>query len=132
VNVLWTQFGEEQKQVREPSTLVQYLLAASETGVNHWSILKDQRMRRLISFGVNHQLESRMREIRQSGSEGGAATSRPYPYQGFLQMCHSPFLDLDGIAKQKLEHHRARTFQEEYLALLKARDVKFGKKYLWD
>jgi hypothetical protein len=32
VNVLWTQFGEEQKQVREPSTLVRILLAAPVTG----------------------------------------------------------------------------------------------------
>ena len=32
---------------------------------------------------VNHQLESRMREIRQSGSEGGGAKLivSPYPYQ---------------------------------------------------
>ena len=29
-----------------------------------------------------HQLESRMREIRQSGSEGGARSiPRPYPYR---------------------------------------------------
>ena len=33
-NVQWTQSGEEQKQVREPSTLVECLLAASVTGVN--------------------------------------------------------------------------------------------------
>jgi len=29
---------------------------------------------------VNHQLESRMREIRTSGSEGGGANHSPYPY----------------------------------------------------
>ncbi len=34
VNVQWTQFGEEQKQVRKPSTLVQSLLAAPVTGDN--------------------------------------------------------------------------------------------------
>ena len=34
VNVQGTQFGEEQKQVREPSTLVQSLLAAPVTGDN--------------------------------------------------------------------------------------------------
>ena len=28
-----------------------------------------------------HQPESRVREIRQHGSEGGAAMSRPYPYR---------------------------------------------------
>jgi len=32
---------------------------------------------------VNHQLESRMREIRQSGSEGGGTKpiASPYPYR---------------------------------------------------
>ena len=34
VNVQWTQFGEEQKQVREPSALVRRLLAAPVTGDN--------------------------------------------------------------------------------------------------
>jgi hypothetical protein len=35
---------------------------------------------------VNHQLESRMREIRQSGSEGGGPNSigPSYPYPSFL------------------------------------------------
>ena len=37
-------------------------------------------MRRLISFGVNHQLESRMQEICQSGSEArGEASFVPTP-----------------------------------------------------
>ena len=32
----------------------------------------------------DHQLESRMREIRQSGSEGGGGReASPYPYQSF-------------------------------------------------
>ena len=43
--------------------------------------LKDQWKRRLISFGANHQLESRMQEICQSGSEErGEAYLCPYPY----------------------------------------------------
>ena len=44
VNVQWTQFGEEQKQVREPSTLVQSLLAAPVTGDNAWTNLKVQEI----------------------------------------------------------------------------------------
>ena len=42
VNVQWTQFGEKEKQVREPSTLVQSLLAAPVTGDNDWTNLKVQ------------------------------------------------------------------------------------------
>ena len=40
VNVQWTQFGDEQKKVREPSTLVQSLLAAPATGDNSGTNLK--------------------------------------------------------------------------------------------
>jgi hypothetical protein len=56
----------------KPSTVVRCLLAASETRVNHGSNLNDLWLRRLISSGVNHQLESRMQKICHSGSEGGA------------------------------------------------------------
>src|SRR5208282_2268771 len=72
VNVQWTQFGEEQKQVREPSTLVQSLFGRPGNG--------RQRLNEPESSGdapanlskANHQLESRIQEIWQSGSEGGA------------------------------------------------------------
>ena len=34
--------------------------------------------------------------------------------------------------EQQLEHHRTRTFQEEYLTLLKKHGAHFDEKYLWD
>jgi hypothetical protein len=34
------------------------------------------------------------------------------------------------IAKQK-EHHRKRTFQEEYVELLKRSGVEYDDRYLW-
>jgi hypothetical protein len=34
--------------------------------------------------------------------------------------------------EQQLEHHRTRTFQEEYLAFLKKHGAHFEEKYLWD
>ena len=33
---------------------------------------------------------------------------------------------------QQPEHHRIRTFQEEYLAFLKKHGAHFDEKYLWD
>jgi len=35
------------------------------------------------------------------------------------------------IANQE-EHHRRRTFQEEYMAFLKAYDISFDERYLWN
>ena len=29
------------------------------------------------------------------------------------------------------EHHRTKTFQEEYLALLKRHDIEFDERYIW-
>ena len=72
VNVQWTQFGEEQKQVREPSTLVQSLLAAPGTGDNDCTNFEVQENASANLLASNHQLESRMQENCQSGSEGGA------------------------------------------------------------
>src|SRR5258705_11784976 len=37
VNVQWTQFGEEQTQVREPPTLVQRLVASPVTGEDDYT-----------------------------------------------------------------------------------------------
>jgi hypothetical protein len=51
-----------------------------------------------ILVEVNHQLESRMREIRQSGSEGGGANPivSPYPYSD----------SSSSLGQEPLDHQR--------------------------
>jgi len=34
--------------------------------------------------------------------------------------------------KDQKEHHRERSFQEEFLALLKKHRIEFDERYLWD
>lgn len=34
--------------------------------------------------------------------------------------------------EQQLEHHRTRTFKEEYLAFLNRHETDFDERYLWD
>jgi putative transposase len=34
--------------------------------------------------------------------------------------------------QNQVEHHRTRTFQQEYLAFLKRHELSFDEKYLWD
>ena len=41
---------------------------------------------------------------------------------------------IDGVKKYILnqaEHHRTKTFEEEYLEFLKASGVEYDEKYIW-
>ena len=72
-NVLWTQSGEEQYKYANLQLFDQCLLAAPVTGDNHGSNLTP--INGCVGrppLELNYQLESRLREICQSGSEGGA------------------------------------------------------------
>lgn len=61
----------------------------------------------------------------------------PFKFQwqeGFGAFSHSK-KELDAVIKYILnqpEHHRKKTFREEYLTLLKRYDVEYNEKYLFD
>ena len=40
--------------------------------------------------------------------------------------------DLVTYVANQEEHHKVRTFQEEYLALLKKYGVQYDERYVWD
>src|ERR1700756_5143738 len=82
VNVLWTQSGEEQPKYAKLRVFEQCLLAAPVRGDNRGSNLTPiNGCAGRPPLEPNYQLESRMREICQSGSEGGGkAHLCPYPY----------------------------------------------------
>ncbi len=51
---------------------------------------------------------------------------------GAFSMGYSQLPNLIEYINNQEEHHRVRTFQEEYLDLLKKIGVSFDEKYLWD
>lgn len=62
---------------------------------------------------VTHQLESRMRENRLSGSEGGGTTRSPYPYIRRLSRSHLIMLRLTPNTELRTlnsEHFTLRLF----------------------
>ena len=72
-----------------PSTLSQCVLREARANLSiRLSLSQTYQSRRKW---VTHQLESRMREIRQSGSEGGVAgNGHPYPYIRHPTTSNSP------------------------------------------
>ena len=51
---------------------------------------------------------------------------------GAFSIGQSNVLDLKRYIANQKEHHRRRSFQDEYRALLKKYNVEFDERYLWD
>ena len=58
--------------------------------------------------------------------------SRPVGYGVIGAGARTQVQETVRYIEQQLEHHRTRTFQEEYLAFLKKHGAHFDEKYLWD
>ena len=66
-----------------------------------------------------HEEFSKMRGFEWQDGYGGFTVSK------------SQVPDLIEYIKNQREHHRKKTFQEEYLGLLKKHGVDYDKRYLW-
>ena len=51
---------------------------------------------------------------------------------GAFRMSISQLPETIHYIQNQVEHHRTRTFQQEYLAFLKRHELSFDDKYLWD
>jgi len=40
--------------------------------------------------------------------------------------------EVAAYIRRQREHHRVKTFQEEYLALLRKHEIEYDERYLWD
>jgi putative transposase len=52
-------------------------------------------------------------------------------YGGFTVSC-SNIESVASYIRGQREHHRSRTFQDEYLALIQKHGVSYDERYLWD
>ena len=51
---------------------------------------------------------------------------------GAFTVSKSQIPEVEGYVRGQREHHRVKTFQEEYRALLDKHGVEYNEKYLWD
>jgi putative transposase len=65
----------------------------------------------------------------QSSALAGFAWQRGY---GAFSVGPSDLEALRGYIDTQEEHHRVRTFQEEYRAFLKRYGVEYDERYVWD
>jgi putative transposase len=90
----------------------------------------------LMGLRATHRLADVLREIKASSSEwvhqkiGLRAFAWQEGYGAFTVSASQLAAVKSYIARQE-EHHRRRTFQEEYLQLLRQSGVAIDEKYLW-
>lgn len=83
-------------------------------------------------------LSDLVREVKKSsGAMVKEKRLTPYKFNwqegfGAFSYSHSQLGDVISYIKTQKEHHRKKTFKEEYLAFLKAFEIEFKVKYLFE
>jgi putative transposase len=89
----------------------------------------------LVSLKSKHRLDYFLRELKADSSGWvHKELTKEFQWQvGYGAFSISP-TSIDGVKKYTLnqaEHHKVKTFEEEYLELLQASGVEYDEKYLW-
>jgi putative transposase len=90
----------------------------------------------LVGLRATHRLADVLRDIKASSSEWIHQDIRlksfawQEGYGAFTVSASQVAVVKSYIARQE-EHHRRRTFQDEYLEFLRQSGVEFDKRYLW-
>ncbi len=90
----------------------------------------------LVGLRATHRLDYVLRDIKadSSGWVHTVVGQKKFEWQsGYLGITVSPS-ELETVKRYVLnqeEHHRKKTFQEEYLELLRLNGIEYDDRYLW-
>ncbi|MGH9456155.1 MAG: IS200/IS605 family transposase [Thermoanaerobaculia bacterium] len=90
----------------------------------------------LFGLRATHRLADILREIKSASSSmvhrelGGRLFGWQEGYGGFT-VSASGVEAVRAYIRNQEEHHRRRTFEEEYRALLEAHGIEFDERFLW-
>ena len=90
----------------------------------------------LTGLPATHTLASFVQDIKQTSSRWIHETIglKDFAWQqgyGAFTVSVSNRGDVKEYISKQAEHHRSKTFQEEYLTFLKRHEVTYDEKYLW-
>ena len=91
----------------------------------------------LIGMKANCCLSDLVREIKKSSNEFvrvGRFSNNFYWQEGFgaFSYCHSQLTAVISYIMNQKEHHKKRSFKDEYMELLKKFDIQYEKERLFD
>ena len=92
----------------------------------------------LVSLGKQKALADAVRDIKANSSRWIHETFdklRGFAWQtgyGGFAVSYSNTEDVKRYIANQREHHRVRTFKEEFLAFLERHHVEYDERYIWD
>jgi putative transposase len=92
----------------------------------------------LASLGREISVAEALRTIKANSSKWIHETfpnQRGFAWQagyGAFAVSYSNIPSVKRYIANQAEHHRVRTYQEEFLALLRRHDIEFDESHLWD
>jgi putative transposase len=92
----------------------------------------------LVSMNKEIAVSNYLREIKAESSKWIHQTfpeRREFAWQagyGAFAVSYSQIDEVKKYIDNQVEHHRVRTFQEEFVAMLKKHHIEFDERYLWD
>ncbi len=96
----------------------------------------DDHIHVLASLAAFHRLEDVVRDLKSSSSKWvhEVIGKRLFAWQTGYGAFTVGKLQLGGVRdyiRNQKEHHRRKTYQEEYLELLRENGIEFDERYLW-
>lgn len=90
----------------------------------------------LVSLSPTHRLSDFVRDVKRQSSEWvhkeiGDKTFHWQEGYGAFSVSKSTVEDVLKYIQGQEEHHRTRTFREEYVAFLVKHGVEYDERYLW-
>ena len=91
-----------------------------------------------VSLGKELSVSAALRVIKSNSSKWVHDTFDDQPHfawqngYGAFSVSQSNLDDVHRYIENQTEHHRKRTFQEEFLAFLKRYNVPYDERHIWD
>ena len=92
----------------------------------------------LVSLGRESCMADVVRDIKSNSSRWiheTVANLRGFAWQsgyGAFAVSYSSLVQVRQYIADQQEHHRVRTFQEEFRAFLKRHNIQYDERYVWD
>jgi putative transposase len=92
----------------------------------------------LVSLGKQESVSSTVRDLKSNSSRWvheNLDRLRGFAWQagyGAFSVSYSNLGDVKRYIADQQEHHRVRTFKEEFIAFLNRHEIEYDERYIWD